>query len=262
MMRSVEEASQMILFLTEMLSAIKTEVVKEGFSSEEEEIEFFKTIKPQVLGKLIFYNKVYRIETTCPVNNGKMYFNYFENQFNILKTEYKESVCNEDFYRYYRAGRIDRDHIYFRLGNINYYDVLTSEVFEMDAKFSTYYDNRVANIIANELLYTYLVNKMNLTEEHSNMTLINGDANKDMSWTSTHNALIELIYALHASNCISNGNIGIRKTALIFQILFRVKLQDLHHAFHRMKTRSGSRTIFLDQLKQTLEEYMDKDKDS
>jgi NifU-like protein involved in Fe-S cluster formation len=30
-------------------------------------------------------------------------------------------------------------------------------------------------------------------------------------------------------------------------------------AFHRMKTRSGCRTLFLDQLKQALEEYMDKD---
>lgn len=259
MMRTVDEAYQMILFLNEMLSDLKTKILQEGFSSEQEEIDFFKTIKPQILGKLIYYNKVFRIETTCPVNNGKMYYNYFESQFKTLKAEYKESICNEDFYRYYRAGRTDRDHSYFKLGQINYHDGLKSGVFEIDANFSTYYDTKVARIIANELLYTYLLNKINLPEENSDIILINGDTNKDIVWTNSQNALIELIYALHASNSISNGNIGIRKMALIFQVLFRIPLNDVHHAFHRMKTRSGSKTIFLDQLKTSLEEYMDKD---
>ncbi|HSH67660.1 MAG TPA: RteC domain-containing protein [Bacteroidia bacterium] len=262
MMRTADEAYQMILFLKEMLCAIKTEILREGFSSEEDEIDFFKNIKPQILGKLIYYNKVFRIETTCPVSNGKMYYNYFESQFQALKEEYKESICNEDFYRYYRAGRTDRDHSYFKLGQINYHEGLTSGVFEIDINFSTYYDIKVARLIANELLYTYLLTKINLPEENPEMVLINGDTNKDMSWTNSQNALIELIYALHASNSISHGNIGIRKIALIFQVLFRIPLNDVHHAFHRMKTRCGSRTIFIDQLKTSLEEYMDKDRDS
>ena len=253
-----DEAYQMILFLKEILCQIKVKVIQEGFDNEQEEIEFFKDIKPQILGKLIFYNKIFRIETTCPVSTGKIYYHYFENQLKILKSEYQESICNEDFYRYYRTGRTDRDHSYFRLGQINYHEGLKSGVFEIDVNFSTYYDNKVADIIANELLYTYLLTKINLEE---NPALSSANTNKDISWTASQNALIELIYALHASNCISSGNIGIRKMALIFQVLFRIPLQDIHHAFHRMKTRSGSRTIFLDQLKQSLEEYMDKDKD-
>ncbi|HEU4495705.1 MAG TPA: RteC domain-containing protein, partial [Flavobacterium sp.] len=167
-------------------------------------------------------------------------------------------ICNEDFYRYYRAGRTDRDHTYFRLGQINYHDGLKSGVFEIDLSFSTYYDNKTAYIIANELLYTYLTAKIN-PEENPDMILINGDANKDISWTNSQNALIELVYALYASNSITYGKISIRKLALIFQVLFRTPLNDIHHSFHRMKTRSGSRTAFLDQLKVSLEEYMDKD---
>ena len=96
-------------------------------------------------------------------------------------------------------------------------------------------------------------------EENPDAILINADANKDISWTNSQNALIELIYALYASNSIAYGKIGIRKLALIFQVLFRTPLNDIHHSFHRMKTRAGSRTVFLDQLKISLEEYMDKD---
>jgi hypothetical protein len=258
MMQPGDEAYQMTLILNKMLCTIKGKVLEIGFSDERQEIDFFKNIKPQILGKLIYYNKVFRIETTCPVSNGKMYYNYFESQLKALKSEYKESICNEDFYRYYRAGRTDRDHTYFRLGQINYHDGLKSGVFEIDLSFSTYYDNKVAHIIANELLYTYLLTKIN-PEENPDTVLINGDANKDLSWTNSQNALIELIYALYVSNSISYGKIGIRKLALIFQVLFRTPLKDIHHAFHRMKTRAGSRTAFLDQLKLSLEEYMDKD---
>ncbi|SHK26232.1 MULTISPECIES: RteC domain-containing protein [Bacteroidota] len=258
MMRTSEEAYEMTIFLREMLCSVKSSVLQTGFKDEQQEVDFFKNIKPEILGKLIYYNKVFRIETTCPVSNGKMYYAYFENELKNLKSEYKDSICNTDFYKYYRAGRTDRDHTYFRLGQINYHDGLNSGVFEIDLNFSTYYDNRVAHIIANELLYNYLLTKIN-PEENPEMVLISGDANMDISWTNSQNALIELIYAIYASNSVSYGKIGIKKLALIFQVLFQTPLNDIHHAFHRMKTRSGSRTAFLDQLKNSLEEYMDKD---
>ncbi|GAA4147173.1 MULTISPECIES: RteC domain-containing protein [Sphingobacterium] len=257
-MPTAEEAYQMTLFLKEMLFNIKAQVVQDGFTNEQQEIDFFKNIKPQILGKLIYYNKVFRIETTCPVSNGKIHQSYYENLLKTLKLQYKETICNEDFYRYYRAGRIDRDHTYFRLGQINYHDGLKSGVFEIDLSFSTYFDNKIAHIIANELLYTYMLTKIS-PEENPDLILLNGEANKDISWTNSQNALIELIYALYASNSIAHGKIGIRKLALIFQVLFRTPLNDIHHSFHRMKTRAGSRTAFLDQLKISLEEYMDKD---
>ncbi|KPE52597.1 RteC domain-containing protein [Chryseobacterium indologenes] len=258
LMPTAEEAYQMTLSLNEILLNVKAKVVQSGFENEHQEIDFFKNIKPQILGKLIYYNKVFRIETTCPFNTGKMHLNYYENELKSLKSEYKESICDTYFYRYYRAGRVDRDNSYFMLGKINYYDGLNSGVFEIDLSFSTYYDNKIAHIVANELLYTYLLNKIN-PEENPDIVLMNGDVNKDIVWTNSQNALIELIYALYVSNAISHGNIGIRKLALIFQILFRTPLKDIHHAFHRMKTRADSRTAFLDQLKISLEEYMDKD---
>lgn len=258
MMQMSEEAYQMTLFLKEMLCEIKSKILRDGFENEQQEIDFFKNIKPNILGKLIYYNKVFRIETTCPVSNGKIHQSYYENLLKTLKSEYKKSICNEDFYRYYRAGRTDRDHSYFRLGQINYHDGLKSAVFEIDLSFSTYFDNKIAHIVANELLYTYVLTKIN-PEENPDTILQNLDANKDISWTNSQNALIELIYALYASNSIAHGKVGIRKLALIFHVLFRTPLNDIHHSFHRMKTRSGSRTAFLDQLKTSLEEYMDKD---
>nr|WP_315254766.1 RteC domain-containing protein [uncultured Flavobacterium sp.] len=254
--RLIDEAYEMTLYLQDLLFTVKKYVIEEGFKNDEEEIYFFHTIKPKILGKLIYYNKVYRIETGCPVNNGKIYHTYFASRLQELKKEYAEHICNSDFYRYYRSGRSDKDEVYFRLGNINYHDGLNSFVFEIDSQFSTFYDYKVARIIANELLYNYLLTKIN-PDENPDVILQNSESTKDVFWTDSKNALIELVYALYASGAISHGKIGIRKISLLFQILFRVPLGDLHHAFHRMKTRTGSRTAFLDQLKISLEEYMD-----
>ena len=256
--RLIDEAYEMTLYLQDLLFTVKKYVIEEGFKNDEEEIYFFHTIKPKILGKLIYYNKIYRIETGCPVNNGKMYHTYFTSRLQELKKEYAEHICNSDFYRYYRSGRSDKDEVYFRLGNINYHDGLNSFVFEIDSQFSTFYDYKVARIIANELLYNYLLTKIN-PDENPDVILQNSESTKDVFWTDSKNALIELVYALYASGAISHGKIGIRKISLLFQILFRVPLGDLHHSFHRMKTRVGSRTAFLDQLKISLEEYMDKE---
>ena len=254
----IDEAYQMTIYLKEVLNTTREYIIKEGFKTQAEEIEFFRDIKPQILGQLMYYNKVFRIETVCPVKDGKMYQKYFTRQLGQLKQEFKEHICGSHFYRYYKSGRSDRDEEYFIRGKINYRDGLNSYVFEIDNQFSTYYDSKVARIIANELIYAYLLTKIN-PKEHSGFLLNNPESTKDIFWTDSKNALIELIYALYASGVISHGKIGIRKITLVFQILFRVPLGDVHHSFHRMKDRAGTRTSFLDHLKLSLEQYMDKE---
>ena len=187
-----------------------------------------------------------------------MYYKYYSGELQNLKNEYKEHIRNSDFYRYYRSGRTDRDHDFFKLGRINLNTGLNSFIFEVDTQFSTYYDYKVSRIIADELLYNYLIIKINPVDK-PDMVLHNSESTKDVFWTESKNALIELIYALYVSGAISNGKIGIRKISTILQIVFRVQLGDIHHAFHRMKERAGNRTLFLEQLKSSLDQYMDKD---
>src|SRR5690606_40105866 len=254
----IEEAFHMAAFLRNLLSDMKNHISENGFSSDNEEIEFFKTIKPQILGKLLYYNKVFRIETSSPVMDGKMYFKYFSNELQELKQEFKEHSYNSDFYRYYRSGRTDMDHIFFQLGNIDINFGLNSFVFEIDTNFSTYYDYKVAKIISNELLYNYLLSKTT-PDESEDLLFVNSRNNKTLFWSESKNALIELIYALYASGAIANGRTGISQISRVFQSCFNVQLTDIHHAFHRMKDRTGERTLFLKQLISSLEEYMDKD---
>lgn len=145
---------------------------------------------------------------------------------------------------------------YFTLGNINFHNEISSIVFEIDPKFSTYYDYKVARILANENLYDYLQSK--IMSLQTNYSLTNLQQSDSLVWSESQNALIELIYALHVAGSINYRKGEMHKIALLFQGLFGVSLIDIHHAFHHMKARAKSKTSYLDKLKEALEEYMDK----
>ena len=257
----IEESYSMTLLLKDLLAELKEFVMNSGFENDLQEIDFFKNIKPQILGKLIFYNKVYRMEIACPVPNGKLMLKYFSSKLEQLKKTFKEHTVSSDFYRYYRSNRCDLDDRFFRLGNIEFYSGLNSVAFEMDPQFSTYYDYKVSRIISDELFYHYLLRRMDPDESDVVSEIAAQAYLKDIYWTHSKNALIELVYALHATGAVSNGRVGISKLAMIFEMAFSIKLGDLHHSFHRMKDRSGSKTYFLDQLTTNLEKYMHKDLD-
>jgi len=70
----MDEAYGMTIYLKELLGDTKEDIINEGFKTIEDEILFFKQMKPTVLGKLIYYNKVFRIETACPASNGNIIF--------------------------------------------------------------------------------------------------------------------------------------------------------------------------------------------
>lgn len=253
----LEEAYHMVSFLAQTLADLKAEINLKGFESIFDEIFFFKNIKPEVLGRLIFYNKIVRIESYSPTNSD-LIEPYFTEQVKILNKEYKKHIVASDFYSYYRAGRTDKDEYYYRLGNINYFDGLDSFFFEVDREFSTYYDYKVALIKSYDLLHSYLSGKLVKAEYRGSEPLeINEDA--EFSWTDSKNALIELIYALHISRSVSNGRVGIRKISQMFEDIFEVSLGDIHHAFYQMKFRAGQRARYLHFLKNSLEQYMDND---
>ncbi|STZ49459.1 RteC protein [Myroides odoratimimus] len=249
---SISKTYEMIQFVRLLLITLKKEILQVGFKNQIDEIDFFKVIKPQVLGKLIFYNKLYSIETSCPIDivvKNKYYHKHLEE----LNLEYKKYFAYNDFYKYYNANRTDKDIEYFTLGKTDLLIGINSFIFEIDPLFSTYYDYKIARIISHDLLQNYLHEKIQEYDISTNQII-----SSNLVWSESQNALIELIYALYLSGSINNGKGEIRRIAVLFQQLFGIKLLDIHHAFHRMKTRAKSKTSYLDKLKEVLEDHMDK----
>ena len=77
-----------------------------------------------------------------------------------------------------------------------------------------------------------------------------------MTWTSQKVSLIELIYAIHSTDVINNGNVDIKEIACIVEQIFKIDLGDYYRAFLEIRMRKKGRTKFLDSLKESLEKRM------
>ncbi|TWI13051.1 RteC domain-containing protein [Sphingobacterium siyangense] len=231
------------------LREIKEFVLQKGFLSLEEEIEFFKRMKPLVVSKLIYYNGIYKIEAKRPYGGDKIIKKYLDNELNKLKRFFDNNL---EFYKYYRTNSTYLDHKYFVRGNHDIKLSLDTYYFESDQNFSTSHDFKISKIIANDLIQIYIEDQLYTSKRAFKTTI-----SKNLNWTGSKTALTELIYALHAHGVVDSGNIDIKILAKSLEQLFNIDLGDIYHTFFEIRNRKIKRTKFLDSLNESLTKKMD-----
>lgn len=236
------------------LSELKLFIVGRNFKTEEEEIQFFKYLKPQIVAKLIYYNAIYKIETKKPYAGDKNIRKYLNNELSKLKRYFDNNL---DFYKYYRTNSSYLDHKYFVRGRYDIKLSLDTFYFEADHSFSTSHDYKAAKIIANDLIQVYIEDQLhNKTYQDKSTDL------PKIDWTGSKTALIELIYALHSQGVFDNGNADIKVIAKTFERAFNIDLGDFYHTFMELKSRKINRTKFLNSLCDALIRKMDEKEES
>ena len=190
---------------------------------------------------------------TGSINDQKTYLKLILNRIKYFFD------INIDFYQYYRLGSTHLDRVYFLRGKPDIHLLLDSFYFERDAKFSTYYDFKVAKIMANEMLSVYINSKLSETDrlQHQNSANISTLLPKvKITWTGKKAELVEQIYAWVEANSFNNGNVNIKDMVNYVERVFNIDLGDFYHIFLEMRERKGSRTIFLDKLIKLLNQRM------
>ena len=254
----IEDCKTITVFLREQLAKLKVIVQTTPFGDEAEEIAFFKDYKPMLLGRLIYFHEILRIESRRPFGDD-MLDEYYEKQQEEQKLFFDRHVA---FFQYYRSTATYLDHYYFLRGrrqeNIVGIDVCH---WEDDLEFSTGYDHLVAHILAMEMLYAFLSVKrtclQNVAEGVSPELLkIKGS----YKWTGSAIELVEMVYALDEMKSINNGEAPIHELAAFVGTLLGVDIRDCYSAYTDMKRRKNeSRTYFLDKMQERLNKRMDRD---
>ena len=224
---------------------------KHKFSSPEEEIYFFKDLKPIFISKLIYYKTVLSIETNLPTSK-KNKIKFYEEALNLIQ---ENTNKNRKFYEYYRARASHKDNIYF-LRNCDA-NILKRDcsLINYDVKLCTTHDYNMAVMIANDILTTYLENKIEQLE--NNCSTVHPSVQQTVNWTGTKIDLVELIYALHHSKKINNGSTDIKELALFFGKIFNQDIEENIYRFYiDIKNRKTGRSKFINQLSEVLEKQI------
>jgi len=148
MLKKSLEASNI---LGEAFDCLKNFILSYEFQDAAEEIHFFKNVKPQLCAHLIYYRTIYNIEMNRPLGSVEAQRKYLYKELRDIRDFINK---RQDFYRYWRSGSTSLDDIYFRRGKSDMEFYLESFYYELDPKFSTNYDFKVARILANDMLHT------------------------------------------------------------------------------------------------------------
>lgn len=253
----VENSLSMVHRLQAVLNDLKAKLQTYSFPAKEDEITFFKTQKPEIFGRLLFFYKIYRIETQCPNGSNDVIRNYISKELDNLTYFFNRNL---DFYQYYRSHSTLYDEYYFVRGKSDLRLCTDSAQFDKDPNFSTGYDYKVAKIIANEMLRIYLNKRLVKLETN---TQVEDNLQKCLKYpfrfTGKKVFLIELGYSLVSSGDINNGNVEIKEMMNFLGTVFQVELGNYYAAYIAMKERKKDRTAYLSRLQDSLVKRMDED---
>lgn len=234
---------------------LKQKIMDYQFAAPEEEIAFFKTIKPKVVSKMILYTKIYMIEIRKPVGSVEVRKDYLLCELDKLKHFFDENI---ELILYYRSGSVHLDHQYFLRGVPDSDWPMDRFNFDIDPRFSTSHDYKISKIIAFEQLQHYLLLKL----DEMNGRYLNFEAehlNLKLKWTDSKFSLTELLYALYYAGVFENGKCSLTRIAQCFEKVFDISLEERSRIYMDIKGRKTGKTKFLDQLKVILTKKIDEE---
>ena len=147
---------EMVSYLKAKNRELKEYALAHPFAGDAEEIRYFKYYKPALTGRLLFYYRVYQIESGCPGCQQ------------VAETYYRRAMERAErvmerylpFYQYYHSGATYRDSYYFLRSKGELSPESGSFVLDEEAEFSTGYDILAARLISVEMLLVHLSRRM------------------------------------------------------------------------------------------------------
>lgn len=250
----IKKCEEAITIILKSINELKKATTKTNFKTQSEEIQFFKEIKPQFTSKLIYFNRVYKIEMKKPNGGNRILKKYYNNELLKLKAFFDNEL---EFYQYYRSGSTYLDYKYFLRGKFDIKLALDSYYFETDSSFATSHDFKVATILANDLIQLYIENQLLMLDNQENTEKSQRKPNVKMTWTGSKVALVELLYALHTEGLFNNGAAELKEIAEYFEHIFEIDLGQYRRVFLEIRARKNDRTKFLTTLNESLQKRME-----
>lgn len=249
---AVTKSSEASRILADAFKQLKTFILPYTFTSEEEEILFFKEIKPRLCFRLIYYRKVYNIEMNRPTG-VEMQREYLCDVLNDIN---KYNGKRLDFIRYYRSSSTHLDSLFFLRGKADTEQYLETFYYELDPDFTTNCDFKVAKILANDMLSTYLMHEIELLNNNGVKTRSSNFPATKKTWMGSKAELQEQIFSWDSAGAF--GDIPLTQLYDYIQNVFNVQLDsNLSRTLSDLKIRNTP-TPFLDKLKDALLRRMDR----
>jgi len=225
-----------------------------AFRDIAEEVLFFKQVRPQFDGLLLYFVRLLQLEGKCEMASVEQKLFFYQQERRRISLF---SQLNRDFVRYQLLEATHLDHYYFVRS--------ATDQLPLEGDFPLFYDRRyyarmsykVACLHSHQLLLGYL---------NERQRSLGGDKKADgplaerLVWTAPITAMAELIYGLQEYGVFNNTKVEVKKIARYFQECFGVKIENsIYKYYEDLRIRKKGRTPFLDSVRNALQRRMDED---
>jgi hypothetical protein len=214
--------------------------VKYKFKGLDEEIEFFKTIKPDYTALLGYHKKVFQIQLYEAYNSQEERLKYFRRQLKSLEVFIDK---NSAYYHYILSNSTHMDEKYFTRGT----DLPNSAL--IDDRFSTPHEMLLSKLLSNRMVREYLLSAIQGIEKPTSTPISSA-----LTWTGSKTDLIELIYALQSAGVFNKKDADVKQIATQFETAFNISLGNYYRVFQEIRLRKTGQVNFINQLKDVLTE--------
>ena len=249
---SQEELKEVTESLLELLRELESHLIDMELA-QEDEISFFKVIKPTIAGRAMFLHKLMFLEKSYIANSNECH----RSNYSALQKEIQNYIRkNENMYLYYKSGVSEMDNLYFTRKN-QCYDMTWSKLsLDCYSIFHTSQSKVCANFICYELLTEFINNRLEeLVQEEIEFRKTSMVFNP-LIWTGKQIYLVELGYALYSSNVINKGGATIKEIMEVLSDAFSIDLGDYYRSYQDIRDVRKEQTKFLDKLKSNLLDRM------
>ena len=184
------KAQKSIVCLNCALSKLRCFVLDYTFKDQDEEILFFKVIKPGIVSQLIYFVRINNIERKRPMGSIEKKQNHFRCELEKLTLFFNSHL---EFYGYYRMNSTFIDDILFVRGREDIHFHIDNPLIYIDPDFSTSMDYMVAEIIANDRIEVFLKTELDaliIKDSNPNWGQLGILGNPTLQWTDDKTSLV------------------------------------------------------------------------
>lgn len=231
--------------IRQAIADLKALLNQQPFSSTDEEIQFFKHLKPQFIARQLFALDVFTIEAGKPVDTAEVVKSYFEQELKYIRKYYDQ---NKLMHQYYLLDGTELDSLLF-VRNAQPPGSLIPDVQGFDPHFSTPGDYIFARFITNERIQEFLTDRLYSPQEAETLSGIT-KRKATLKWTGEAINLAEMAYGIWLTGQVNNGNAGIAEIMSWLEVNFQI---NIGRPFRRWQAISGRKRVsqvkYIDQMK-------------
>ena len=247
----VKWLQQAVALCYEYMKRLKRYFLRNEPKSPEDEMCFFKTVKPRFKAQLLFHQSVLDIEGRRPPGGEALTAHYLREMERL--TYYFNS--NLSFYDYVRRDSCHLDQHYYLRGMFDVGLCPHENLVDFDECFNTSHDSKLAQLLANEMTLSYLERRIERINNKESGSFLDMLGEEIYTWTETQAAFVEHCYGLILSKAVNHGKLVTAAFIHYMEKVFHTTVKNFYGTYNDLSERTNQ-TLFTDKVRQALIDKM------